>query len=115
MAFAFIPMTIGALAGVRHADAGIASGLINTTQQVGGSIGVALATTVAATYTSRYLGGHAGVGSGAALVHGFQIAFWVLAAIAAAAAVLSALIVESKPAVEAEEGDLPEVVLEPAA
>jgi EmrB/QacA subfamily drug resistance transporter len=114
MAFAFIPMTIGALAGVRHADAGIASGLINTTQQVGGSIGVALATTVAATYTSRYLGA-AGVGSGAALVHGFQIAFWVLAAIAAAAAVLSAVIVESKPAVEAEEGDLPEVVLEPAA
>jgi MFS family permease len=117
MAFAFIPMTIGALAGVRHTDAGIASGLINTTQQVGGSIGVALATTVAATYTSRYLTGHAGAGAGsdAALVHGFQIAFWVLAAIAAAAAVLSALIVESKPGLEAEEGELPEVVLEPAA
>ncbi|HVI38182.1 MAG TPA: DHA2 family efflux MFS transporter permease subunit, partial [Gaiellales bacterium] len=41
MAFAFIPMTIGALAGVRPADAGVASGLINTTQQIGGAIGVA--------------------------------------------------------------------------
>src|SRR6266540_492892 len=56
MAFAFIPMTIGGLAGVRHSDAGIASGLINTTQQIGGAIGVAAATTIAATYTSHYLG-----------------------------------------------------------
>src|SRR4051812_38480571 len=39
MAFGFIPMTIGALAGVRHSDAGIASGLINTAQQIGGGVG----------------------------------------------------------------------------
>ena len=57
MAFAFIPLTIGALAGVRRADAGIASGLINTTQQIGGAIGVAAATTISATYTSRYVSG----------------------------------------------------------
>ena len=60
MAFAFIPMTIGALAGVRHSDAGVASGLINTTQQIGGAIGVAAATTIAATYTSHYLLAHPG-------------------------------------------------------
>ena len=81
MAFAFIPMTIGALAGVRHADAGVASGLINTSQQIGGAIGVAAATTIAATYTSRY--SHpirAQPPSGAALTHGFSIAFYVLAA-----------------------------------
>src|SRR5512146_3593479 len=60
MAFAFIPMTIGALAGVRPADAGIASGLINTTQQIGGAVGVAAATTIAAPYTRHYGGAHPG-------------------------------------------------------
>jgi EmrB/QacA subfamily drug resistance transporter len=114
MAFAFIPLTIGGLAGVEATDAGIASGLINTSQQVGGSIGVAAATTIAATYTSHFLGGHPGVAatSGAALTHGFHVAFYVLAAVAAVAAVLSGLIVEAKPAAVEE---LPEVALRPAA
>jgi EmrB/QacA subfamily drug resistance transporter len=100
MAFAFIPMTIGALAGVKASDAGIASGLINTSQQVGGAIGVAVATTIAATYTSRYLGAHPGSGptDGAAQTHGFAIAFYVLAGLAALAALLAAVLVESKPA-----------------
>jgi EmrB/QacA subfamily drug resistance transporter len=99
MAFAFIPMTIGALAGVKPSDAGIASGLINTSQQVGGAIGVAVATTIAATYTSRYVGAHAGVQptDGAALVHGFAIAFYVLAGLAALAAIAAACLVESRP------------------
>ena len=61
LALSFVPMTIGALAGVKQADAGIASGLINTSQQVGGSIGVALATTIATTYTARYVAAHTGV------------------------------------------------------
>jgi EmrB/QacA subfamily drug resistance transporter len=99
MAFAFVPMAVGALAGVEQADAGIASGLINTSQQVGGAVGVAVATTIAASYTSRYLGAHPGHGpaDGAALTHGFSIAFYVLAVLAALAAVLAALLVESKP------------------
>ena len=77
-------MSIGGLTGVREADAGIASGLINTTQQIGGAIGVAVATTVATTFTSRYVDVHPGTNafSGAALTHGFQIAFYVLAALA---------------------------------
>ena len=92
MAFAFIPMTIGGLAGVDHSEAGIASGLINTSQQIGGAIGVAAATTIAATYTSHYLAAHPGVAptSGAALTHGFGIAFYVLAAVAAVAAIARA-------------------------
>jgi EmrB/QacA subfamily drug resistance transporter len=100
MAFAFIPMTIGALAGVRPADAGMASGLINTTQQIGGAIGVAAATTIAATYTSRYLESHPGSGpaDAAALTHGFAVAFYVLAGVAALAALLSAVLVESNAA-----------------
>jgi len=100
MAFGFIPMTIGALAGVRHSEAGIASGLINTSQQIGGAIGVAAATTIAATATSNYLAAHPGAApaSGAALTHGFNVAFLVLAAVAAAGAIGSALLVESKRA-----------------
>src|SRR3954466_6695805 len=77
MAFAFIPMTIGALAGVRHADAGVASGLINTSQQIGGAIGTAAVTTIAATATANWLTTHAGApADGAALTHGFATAFY---------------------------------------
>jgi hypothetical protein len=89
--------------------------LINTSQQVGGSIGVAAATTIAATYTSHFLSSHPGAAptDAAALTHGFHVAFYVLAAVAAAAAVLSALLVESKPAIT-EEG-VAEVAFEAAA
>ncbi len=114
MAFGFIPMTIGALAGVRHSDAGIASGLINTSQQIGGAIGVAAATTIAATYTSRFVEAHPGASpvGGAALTHGFEVAFYALAAVAAFAALASGLLVEpgaalrEEPAVDAEEPSL---------
>ncbi len=100
LAFAFIPMAIGALTGVRQADAGIASGLISTNQQIGGAIGVAAATTIAITSTNHYVDSHAGISpfGGAALTHGFEVAFYVLAAIAALGALLSALIIESRPA-----------------
>jgi MFS family permease len=103
LAFAFIPMSIGALTGVRQADAGIASGLISTTQQVGGAIGVAAATTIATTATSNYVDSHglASAVNGTALVHGFQIAFYALAAGAAVGAVIAAVVIESQPA-EAE-------------
>jgi hypothetical protein len=77
--------------------------LINTTQQIGGAIGVAAATTIATTFTAHYVDSHAGISafSGAALTHGFRIAFYVLAATAAGGAVLAALLIESQPA-EAE-------------
>jgi EmrB/QacA subfamily drug resistance transporter len=100
LAFAFVPMSIGGLTGVRQSDAGVASGLINTTQQIGGAIGVAVATTIATTFTNRYVDSHAGTDafSPAALTHGFQIAFYVLAAMAGAGAVLAAVMLESNPA-----------------
>jgi EmrB/QacA subfamily drug resistance transporter len=96
LAFAFVPVSIGGLTGVKADDAGVASGLLNTNQQIGGAIGVAIATTIATTYTSHYINGHPGVGSldAAALTHGFQIAFYVLAALAALAAVVSAIMIE---------------------
>src|SRR5919108_202477 len=105
LALAFVPMSIGALTGVREADAGIASGLINTTQQIGGAIGVAAATTIATTFTTRYVDVHPGTTafSDGALTHGFEIAFYVLAGVAALGAALAALLVEPKaPAPEVE-------------
>ena len=100
LALAFVPMSIGALTGVRQADAGVASGLINTNQQIGGAIGVAAATTIATTFTTHYVNAHVGTSafSGAALTHGFEIAFYVLSAVAAVGALLAALMLESSPA-----------------
>jgi EmrB/QacA subfamily drug resistance transporter len=100
LALAFVPMSIGGLTGVRQADAGIASGLINTTQQIGGAIGVAVVTTVATTFTNHYVRDHPGASAlgGAALTHGFQVAFYVLAGLAVLGAIVSALLVESAPA-----------------
>ena len=57
---AFIPVSIGALAGVAGHDGGVASGLLNTSQQIGGAIGVAVASTGAATHSCLLLNqGHA--------------------------------------------------------
>src|SRR5437899_2232134 len=60
LALVFIPMSIGALTGVQPADAGVASGLISTSQQIGGAIGVAAATTIATTFTNHYVSSHVG-------------------------------------------------------
>jgi MFS family permease len=78
-AFAFIPISIAALAGVAEHQAGLASGLLNTSQQLGGAIGIAIASTVAASHTQALL--HAGHGAPTALTGGFQAAFLVLGAI----------------------------------
>jgi EmrB/QacA subfamily drug resistance transporter len=105
LAFAFIPMSIGALAGVGHSEAGVASGLINTSQQVGGAIGVAVATTIATTFTTHYVDAHPGTSplGAAALTHGFTITFYALAGIAFVGALVAALLTESAPPVAAEE------------
>jgi EmrB/QacA subfamily drug resistance transporter len=79
-AFAFIPISIAALAGVAEHQAGLASGLLNTSQQLGGALGIAIASSVAVSHTSALL--HAGDAVPAALTGGFQRAFWVLGAIA---------------------------------
>jgi EmrB/QacA subfamily drug resistance transporter len=117
LALAFVPMQIAALTGVRDSDAGVASGLINTSQQIGGAVGLAAATTIATTFTSHYVDSHVGVGafSGAALTHGFEIAFYVLAALAALGAVVAAVFIESQPGVTQPETVDSEVALEAAA
>lgn len=97
-------MSIGALTGVRAADAGVASGLLNTSTQVGGAVGVAAAITIATTATNHYVQAHPGISAfnAAALTYGFDVAFWVLAGTAAVGAVLARLIVESQPTGVAE-------------
>jgi EmrB/QacA subfamily drug resistance transporter len=79
-AFAFIPISIAALAGVEEHRAGLASGLLNTSQQIGGAIGIAIASSVAASHATALL--HNGNPAPAALTGGFQHALWVLGAIA---------------------------------
>ena len=79
-AFAFIPISIGALSGVGEHEAGLASGLIYTSQELGGAIGIAIASSVSATHFKTLL--HGGSTVHAALTGGFQQAFWVLGAIA---------------------------------
>jgi MFS family permease len=85
------PVSIAALAGVAEHEAGLASGLINTSQQLGGAIGIALASTIAATRTSTEL--HQGAGPAAALTSGFQWAFWACGAIGLAAVPVTYLLV----------------------
>jgi EmrB/QacA subfamily drug resistance transporter len=74
-AFAFIPVSIGALAGVTDRDSGVASGLLNTSQQLGGAIGVAVASSVTASRFHTLI--HHGAGTAAALTGGFSSALWV--------------------------------------
>ena len=80
LGFSFVPVSIAALAGIESHEAGLASGLINTNQQIGGAIGLAILTTVATTRTDNELA--AGASQPVALVSGFQLAFWVGAAFA---------------------------------
>jgi EmrB/QacA subfamily drug resistance transporter len=88
MALCFVPISIAALAGVSQAEAGIASGLINTSQQIGGAVGIALLSTIAISRTEDEVASGAAVPE--ALTSGFQLAFWVGAGIALAG-VLAAL------------------------
>jgi EmrB/QacA subfamily drug resistance transporter len=89
--FAFITTSIGALAGVAQREAGVASGLLNTSQQIGGAIGVAVASTVVATHSHLLLSqGHP---AAAALTGGFQWAFWVTGLTALAAVPVTFLLI----------------------
>jgi len=85
LAFAFVSVTIAALAGVAPEEAGLASGLINTNQQIGGAIGIALAATIFNSHSKALL--KSGHSFGEAFTSGFQWAFWALIALSLAGAV----------------------------
>jgi EmrB/QacA subfamily drug resistance transporter len=88
-AFSFIPISIGALTGVTERNAGVASGLLSTSQNLGGAIGVAVASSIAASHSRTLI--HHGYPATAALTGGFQLALWVcgLTGLAAVAVVLT--------------------------
>jgi predicted small integral membrane protein len=73
LGFSFVPVSIAALAGVQAAEAGLASGLINTSQQIGGALGIAALSTIATSQTSDAIA--SGTAAPDALVHGFSAAF----------------------------------------
>jgi MFS family permease len=79
-AFSFIPISIAALAGVAEQEAGVASGLIYTSQELGGALGIAIASSIAASHSTTLLRG--GDTLRAALTGGFHSALWVSGAIA---------------------------------
>ena len=104
--FSFVPITIAALAGVEPAEAGLASGLINTSQQIGGALGIAALSTIATSRTEDAVS--AGTGVPSALVDGFTNAF-VAGAIIAGIGIVAALTL-----IRRDELEQPQEVGEPA-
>jgi len=104
LGLSFVPITIGGLAGVERSDAGVASGLINTSRQIGGALGIAAISAIAATSTGNYADAHAGVTatSAVALDHGFQTAMYVLTGLLVAGALIAVTLVKPAPAPSAE-------------
>ncbi|HSB39947.1 MAG TPA: DHA2 family efflux MFS transporter permease subunit [Gaiellaceae bacterium] len=117
MGLSFVPVTIASLTGVERADAGVASGLINTSRQIGGAVALAAVSAVAATSSGDFARSHPGATSAAALDHGFQTALYALTGLLVLGVVIAITLV--KPARAPEAPALPaepeRLVLEEAA
>jgi EmrB/QacA subfamily drug resistance transporter len=92
LGLAFVPVTIAAVMGTRPNEAGLASGLINTSQQVGGALGLAILSAIATASTNHVAAGHS---HGYALTAGFHTAFLVGAGFALLGALLAAVMISS--------------------
>src|SRR5437764_1723792 len=103
--FTFIPVSIAALAGVEQHEAGLASGLINTAQQVGGAIGVAVTSSVLFTHSNTLV--HGGHPFPAAFTSGARWAFWVTVGIAVAALVATVVLIRDEELATVEEAAAP--------
>ena len=106
----FVPITLIATSGVEPGDAGLASGIFNTSQQVGGALGLAVLSTLAANETTSYLQslGHRPVPAevSAGLVEGYQVAFLAAAILVSVGAIMLALFLRRR--------DVADVGAEPA-
>jgi len=99
LGFSFVPVTIAAVAGVSDDEAGLASGLVNTSQQVGGALGLAVLATIANSTTNGLANGPA---SPVALTEGFQDAFLVGTGFALAGVVLALVLLRHRELREAQ-------------
>jgi sugar phosphate permease len=112
LGFAFVPVTIGAMTGVSEDESGLASGLINTSQQVGGALGLAVLGSIASSKTSDLIATAQGAPTAIpnALTEGFQLAFMVGAAFSVVAIITTLVFIrneDSKAVVGASPSDLP--------
>jgi EmrB/QacA subfamily drug resistance transporter len=105
---AFVTASIAALAGIPERESGLASGLSNTSFQVGAALGVAIVTTVAVTRTDDYLAANAGGNRLVALTEGFQSAFLAVAILAGIGVAL-ALLLLGRPQEQLEASPVPAV------
>ncbi len=87
MGIAFVPVTLAAVSGVAPQQAGLASGIVNTSRLFGGALGLAILATIATSTTNSDL--HRHVANGVALSDGFQVAFVVASAFALVGAVIA--------------------------
>jgi EmrB/QacA subfamily drug resistance transporter len=117
MGLSFVPVTIASLTGVQRSDAGVASGLVNTSRQIGGAVALAGVSAIAATSSGNFASAH-GVAatSGAALDHGFRTGLYALIGLLLLGALIAVTLVRPAPAPEATAApEEPELALEEAA
>jgi EmrB/QacA subfamily drug resistance transporter len=107
MGHVFVPLASTALLGVPNHDAGAASALVNTMQQVGGSLGVAFLNTIATSATAAYARSHGGL-SPTAVVHGFTSAFSIDVGLFVAALIVVASLIKTGPTPQREVGESPQ-------
>jgi EmrB/QacA subfamily drug resistance transporter len=96
MALVFVPLGNTALSGVSDHDAGVASAMVNTTQQVGASLGVALLNTVFTSATADYIAEHGPASAPLGVMHGYNVAFTVSAVLLGLAAVLVFVLIRAR-------------------
>jgi EmrB/QacA subfamily drug resistance transporter len=111
LGFSFVPISIAALAGVQPSEAGLASGLFNTSQQIGGALGIAALSTIATTTTNDEVA--SGTALPSALTDGFEAAF-IWGGAAAAVGILVVLVLVRRKDLEAPAEEVPEPMLEAA-
>ena len=113
LGLSFVPVTIASLTGVERADAGVASGLINTSRQIGGAIGIAAVSAIAATSARNYADAHAAVtaSSGVALDHGFQTVLYALTGLLLVGVLVAITLLRPAPPAATDAGSVEEETL----